>query len=80
MDDDAAERALEDAMRALDALPAEVVREAILARPEIINAALDAIADVARNAPEEADRQKARQLIADYGLELLLLPDGTSEA
>lgn len=71
--------ALEAAMKKLDAMPSELVREAILARPELINLALDALVDVARNSSDASDRKKARQIIHNYGLDLLMLP-GTVDA
>lgn len=65
---------LDKAKRQLDALPPDLVRQAIL-DAGLTETALDALADAARNAENKADRAEARRIIDEYGLRLALFAD-----
>ncbi len=67
-----ARKRLEEAKARLNALPPDVVREQIRARPGLMNTALDTIVEIAQQGDDPEAREGARQLLEDYDLLILL--------
>jgi len=67
-----ARKRLEEAKARLDALPPDVVREQIRARPGLIDTVLDTIVEIAQHGDGPEAHEDARQLLEDYALSILL--------
>lgn len=62
------EARLDEALRVLNALPPEVVKQALL-DAGVMEGALDVLKDLARNSEDLEIRAEARRTIREYGLE-----------
>lgn len=67
-----ARKRLEEAKARLDALPPDVVREQIRARPGLIDKVLDTIVEIAQQDDDPEAREGARQLLEERDLSVLL--------
>lgn len=67
-------RRLEELSRMLDALPPEMVRQALL-DAGAIDVALDVLKDLAQNSKDASVREEAKQVILDRGLGIILWAD-----